>query len=113
MTPTVNVYVVLRFHDLFEIHNSINILLCHSLQDAIIEFKAHTGENVPVIVTDNSMLEDHCISFIDKNDVDKFQKNDQTVQAICRYLFQTEECYTPSYVLIVNLTFDCFVCLID
>lgn len=64
----------------------------------MIEFKAHAGEKVPVIVTDNSMLEQYCISFIDKLDVDKFQNNDQKVQAICRYLFQKEECYTPSYV---------------
>lgn len=68
----------------------------------MIDLKINEGEHVSVLITDNSMLELCSISFIDKNDFDQFHKNEQKVQAICHYLFQKEECYTPSYVLLLH-----------
>lgn len=62
-----------------------------------------TGENVPVLIVDNSLLCSAQLSVIRSADIDLFQRNDQLIQTVADYLYKDEAHNMPRYFAITTL----------
>lgn len=68
-----------------------------------------TGENVPVLIVDNSTVCYAQVSVIKAADIDQFQRNDQLIQTIANYLDREGNHITPRYFAIATFNHSFFV----
>lgn len=79
-----------------------------------------TGQNIPVLILDNSSLLCGQLSVIKTTDIDLFQRNHELVQTIAKHLDREGDHITPGYIAIIatitkciHLTFFNLIFVID